>query len=272
MRHALLCFISLLSYTATCQPRHLPLPEGYASLSVASRLQPDAFSFLQNPAVLSNLQTASIGFFAEQRYLVAGLAHAGISAGFPGKYQSAGIMLQYLGGPQAHRAAVMLSAAQKLGKEAALGVQVRYYTNRAAGYASENTLGYAVGAQLQLAPQVQAAINMANPHAIMRKGKRGLQQAAAGQLAVGYDLSETVFLTGILEKTEGVPAAAKAAFQYRFGSKMACRVGVGTGTGQFFLGCGYIMGRLRLDVFTSLHGQLGFSPGLQLSLTSKHQE
>jgi hypothetical protein len=250
----------------------LPLPADYATLTAASRLQADAFSFIQNSAALSNLQAVAIGFFAEQRYLVPGLANAGVSIGVPVKNEAFGFALQYLGGPQAQRAAATLSAMQKLGKKTAIGVQLRYHAASAAGYAAENTLGYAVGAQVQLAPQVQLLLNGSNLHSTWRSNSSKLQQAALWQCGVGYDLSETVFLTSIIEKASGIPAEVKAAFQYKFGSKLLCRVGVGTGAGQFYLGCGYIMGSLRLDVFTSVHRQLGFSPGLQLLLTSKHSK
>jgi hypothetical protein len=250
----------------------LPLPADYAALAAASRLQADAFSFIQNPAALSNLQAVAIGFFAEQRYLVPGLANAGISIGVPVKNEAFGFALQYLGGPQAQRAVAMLGATQKLGKEAAIGVQLKYHTASAAGYAPENTLGYAAGAQVQLTPQVQLFLNGSNLHGAWRKNSSKLQQAALWQCGAGYDLSEAVFLTGIIEKASGMPADAKAAFQYKFGSKLLCRAGVGTGSGQFLLGCGYIMGGLRLDVFTAVHQQLGFSPGLQLLLTSKQSK
>lgn len=263
-----LCFVSFISYKANCQLRQPPLPSDYAALAAASRLQADAFSFLHHPAALSNLQAVAIGFFAEQRYLVPGLSNAGAVIGVPVKTGAMGFAVQYLGGPQAQRAAATISAAQKLGKAAAIGVQLKYHTTSAAGYVPENSFGYAVGAQLQLAPKVQMLVNTANLHVAWRKSN-SIQQQAAWQIAVGYDLSEAVFITGFVEKTSSIPAETKAAFQYRFGSKLLCRVAVGTGTGQFVLGCGYIMGSLRLDVFTSVHPLLGFSPGMQLMMTSK---
>jgi hypothetical protein len=269
LRHVLLCITGLFGFAAHCQVRHFSLPADYAALTAASRLQADAFSFLQNPAALSNLQAVAVGFFAEQRYLVPGLANAGVSIGLPAKNEALGFALQYLGGPQAQRAAAMFGATQKLGKKAAIGVQLKYHTASAAGYAAENTLGYAAGAQLQLAPQVQLFLNGANLHSAWRSNNNTLQQAASLHFGVGYDISEAVFLTSIIEKASGIPAEVKAAFQYRIASKLLCRAGVGTGAGQFFLGCGYIMGSLRLDVFTAVHRQLGFSPGLQLLLTSK---
>lgn len=248
------------------------LPVPYQVITASSRLQADAFASLDNPAALTSLHAVAFGFFAEQRYLVPGLSNAAISAAVPWKRQAAGFHLQHLGTPEAFQSAMALGFAQKLGKLGALGINFHYQMNRAFGYPSGGALGFSIGTLLQLAAKAQTSFCVTNPHRSLYNAANTQTLAAAYDLGLGCDLSEHFFLSASIKKVEQTPASVQVAMQYGFADKLLCRLGVSSGTDQFVMGCGYRLGAVRMDVFTSIHAQLGFSPGLQLLVMPKRLE
>lgn len=247
------------------------MPVAYAGLISTSSEQPDVFSFLSNPAAISFLKAASCGFFAEQRFLVPGLAYAGVGLGLPFKKQAAGLDIRYLGMPQSGTTEAGLSVSQKLGAHAAAGLQFRYRKSHAAGYAATQSLDYTLGAVGQLATGFYFGISVTNLHLSFTPRPKDFQETMF-RLNLGSDISKDLFLGFSLEQASGLPPQATAVLQYRIVPYLLTRFGAATGNRQVFFGCGYLFKNLRLDVYTSLHPQLGFSPGVQLMFQSKAKE
>lgn len=203
----------------------------------------------------------SAGMYGARPFMIPSLHSAGMAAAFGFGKQAAGFFIQQQGGESLRQTCYAMCFAQQLGPAASLGLQVQYLGQLAQGYDAAGTMGYTLSSQLQLATGVQALASLTN----LGTGKRGLdRQVARYQLGIAADVSDALFLGFNLGKTEDASPEVLAALQYQFGGKALLRAGLGSGSSQVVLGIGYFFGPLRLDVYSSLHTQLGLSPGLQL--------
>lgn len=271
MRFYLFCALGFFPFLSMGQEGPATLPASYPGQVTNSRRGADAFSFSQNPAALSFLKAASVGFFAENRFSIPGLAYGGVALAVPFKNQAAGFGVRYLGMSQAGNTEAGLSICQKLGINAAAAVQVRYRRSQAAGYGATQSLNYTLGGVGQLVPGFYFGVSLTNPHfAFAQKPKIFGEEVY--QLSIGADISEALHLGFSLKQVAGTPPGVTTVLQYRIIESLLTRVGVATGSRQVFFGCGYQFKSLRIDAFTSLHPQLGFAPGLQLLFSPKGME
>lgn len=258
MRFFLNGFFLLWAMAATGQ--QLPPETFYPHLTAGSQQQADALSVGWQPAALANLPTFSSGMYGARPFMVPGLYHAGLAVAMPIGGQMLGLQLHQQGSDVVRQSALALQFARPLGSLARVGVQAQYLHGKALGYEAAATIGYTVGAQLQLAQGVQAMTSIANLGADQPHEKR---QRAWYQLGIAADVSDALFLGISLRKVAGLQPDIMAALQYRLASNVLVRTGLQSG-GQFVLGAGCVLGSLRLDVFTQLHSRLGLNPGLQL--------
>lgn len=258
MRFLLHAFLLVCTMAAIGQP--MPPETFYPHLTAGSRQQADVLSVGWQPAALANLSAFSSGIYGTRPFMAPGLYHAGLAVAMPLGGQVLGFQLQQQGSEVMRQSAMALQFARPLGSLVHIGVQAQYLQAKTLGYDAAATIGYTVGAQLQLAKGVQALASIANlgPNQTHSKGQR-----AWYHLGIAADVSEALFLGFSLRKVTGQQPDVLAALQYRLAQNVWMRTGLQSG-GQFVLGAGYMLGALRLDVFTLLHSRLGVSPGLQL--------
>lgn len=259
----LLSIFLLSALISGAQLRHHPPSFPYASAVAYSRYQADALSFQENPATLAFLQKAGFGIGGKQPFLLPGFVSGVLGLALPAGNSRFGVQVQHSGSAVQHQTGAGLSFAQVLGSRASLGATFYYHSVGVAGYGATGMLGVGLGGCVQLATGLQGGFRVFRGVPGLR-ADGGESLAAQYDLALGYDLSPQVFLSGVLAKTEGWPPEVQAACSYRFTEKLHSRLGVHSGTGSFFVGSGFRLGSFLLDVFTSLHPRLGFSPGLQL--------
>lgn len=250
----------LLVCTTAAIGQQMPPETFYPHLTAGSRQQADALSVGWQPAALANLSTFSAGMYGVKPFMVPGLYNAGLAVAMPIGAQMLGLQIHQQGSEVLRQSALALQFARPLGSLARIGVQAQYLQGKARGYEAAATIGYTVGAQLQLVQGVQAMASIANLSSDQTHGKG---QRAWYHLGIAADVSEALFLGTSLRKVAGQQPDVLVALQYRPAQKVWVRTRLQSG-GHFVLGAGYDMGALRLDVFTQLHSRLGLSPGLQL--------
>lgn len=211
------------------------------------------------------------GFYAGQRFMMEELSFGAAAIALPVGNSRFGLALQHEGGSRQHRSNAGFSFAQTLGSKGSLGVVAQYGSVATAGYGAVTMLGIGLGGAVQITPALQGGFALFK-HAA-GGGKYAAEKfAALYQVGLGYDCSEEVFISAVFEKREGVPPEVQAALSYRFSDKISSRIGLQTGTGQYFFGGGFRTGQLQLHVFGSMHPRLGFTPGLQVLFSVKEKQ
>ena len=253
----------------TAQSLRYSLAQPYSSLSAYSVQQNDALSFTGNQAALALTKQAGIGIFGERRFMLKETSVYTLGAAVPTRLGNIGIQLQYAGFKNFRENKIGLAYARKLGKLVDVGVQFNYYGYSIPAYGKASAINFEMGALFHLTGKLTAGIHVYNPIG----GKLGKDKeekiAAAYKIGLGYDASDRFFISSEIIKEEDKAVNVIAGLQYQFAKQFFAKAGFLSETGTAYAGAGVGWKNLRLDISSSYHPQLGFSPGILLIMHFK---
>ena len=253
----------------TAQSLRYSLAQPYSSLSAYSVQQNDALSFTGNQAALALTKQAGIGIFGERRFMLKETSVYTLGAAVPTRLGNIGIQLQYAGFKNFRENKIGLAYARKLGKLVDVGVQFNYYGYSIPAYGKASAINFEMGALFHLTGKLTAGIHVYNPIG----GKLGKDKeekiAAAYKIGLGYDASDRFFISSEIIKEEDKAVNVIAGLQYQFAKQFFAKAGFLSETGTAYAGAGIGWKNLRLDISSSYHPQLGFSPGILLIMHFK---
>lgn len=266
-------FLILLSgfviNTAFTQSLRYSLAQPYISLSAYSQQQNDPLSFTGNQAALAQSKNAGVGVFGERRFMLNETSAYTLATSLPTRLGNFGIQLNYAGFKNFNENKIGLAYARKLGKLVDVGVQFNYYSYRIPAYGNASTINFEIGAMLHLTDKLNAGVHVYNPVG----GKLGKDSeeklASAYKIGLGYDASEKFFVSVEIIKEEDNPVNVIAGLQYQFAKQFFAKAGFISESSTAYAGAGVAWKNLRLDISSSYHPQLGFSPGILLIMNFK---
>ena len=265
----LLLLFGFFLNSASAQSLRYTLAQPYISLSAYSMQQNDPLSYTSNQAALAQSKNAGIGLFGERRFLLGETSAYTLAASLPTRLGNFGIQLNYAGFKNFSENKIGLAYARKLGKVVDIGVQFNYYGYRIPSNGNASTINFEMGALLHLTDKLNAGIHVYNPVG----GKLGRDSeekiASAYKFGLGYDASEKFFISAEIIKEEDKAVNVIAGLQYQFAKQFFAKAGFISESGTPYAGAGVGWKNLRLDISSSYHPQLGFSPGLLLIMNFK---
>ncbi len=247
-----------------CQSTRSPLSARYTGIGAYSQHFTDAFSGSINQAALAQVKQATAGVYGERRFMLKELSNYAAAIAVPSKLGGFGIALNYFGGQNFNTSQIGLGYGKKLGDKIDIGVQFNYNMIKLSGYGSSSAINFEAGAILHLTDKIHAGIHVYNPVG-GRFGKMSNEKLASiYTTGIGYEVSDKVFISTEISKEEDRPVNINAGMQYIFADKFFARMGVATGTGNYFFGLGVQWKTFRVDAVTTWHAQLGFTPAIML--------
>ena len=265
----LLSIIILSTNLLLAQSLRYSIAQPYISLSAYSSKQNDPLSFTGNQAALAQSKSAGIGVFGERRFLLSETSVYTMGASLPSRLGNFGIQLNYAGFKNFNENKIGLAYARKLGKLLDVGVQFNYYGYRIPAYGNASTVNFEIGALLHLSDRFNAGIHVYNPVGGKLGKSKEEKLAAAYKFGLGYDASDKFFISSEIIKEEDKPVNVIAGLQYNFVKKFFVKAGFISESTTAYAGAGVAWKDLRLDISSSYHPQLGFSPGLLLIINFK---
>ncbi|MEO5984026.1 MAG: hypothetical protein ABIP80_00895 [Ferruginibacter sp.] len=235
----------------------------YSSLGAYSKVQNDVFGFTNNQAALANVGFSAIGIYGERRFLLAENSSYSLAAALPTSKGNFGIQLNYFGFKNFIENKLGVAYARSLGK-VDIGVQFNYYGYRIPVYGNASALNFEAGVIMDFTDKLSGGFHLYNPVG----GKLGKsideKLASAYKLGLGFDASDNFFVSTEIIKEEDREVSVTGGVQYHFKKQFFARAGFVSGIGGGFAGAGLFWKKLRLDISTGYHPQLGFSPGILL--------
>ena len=267
-------FIIKLNHLSAQSLRY-SLAQPYTSLSAYSLQQNDPLSFTGNQAALARAKQAGIGVFVERRFMLKETSVYTLATSVPTRLGNFGIQINYAGFKNFRENKIGLAYARKLGKLVDVGVQFNYYGYNIPAYGKASAIDFEIGTMLHLTNKLNAGIHVCNPvggklgntSATLSADKEKL--AAAYKIGLGYDASERFFISSEIIKEEDKAVNVIAGLQYRFAKQFFAKAGFISESGTAYAGAGIGWKNLRLDISSSYHPQLGFSPGILLMMDLK---
>ena len=245
------------------------LAQPYISLSAYSVQQNDALSFTGNQAALAGTKHAGVGVFGERRFMLKETSVYTLGAAIPTRLGNFGIQINYAGFKNFRENKIGLAYARKLGKLVDVGVQFNYYGYNIPAYGKASAINFEVGAMFHLTDKLNAGIHVYNPVG-GKLGKNNEEKiASAYKIGLGYDASDKFFISSEIIKEEDKAVNVIVGLQYQFAKQFFAKAGFISESGSVYAGAGIGWKNLRLDISSSYHPQLDFSPGLLLIMNFK---
>jgi hypothetical protein len=266
----LLSALFIISFNQlSAQSLRYSLAQPYISLSAYSVQQNDALSFTGNQASLAATRHTGIGVFSERRFMLKETSIYTLGAAIPTRLGNFGIQINYAGFKNFRENKIGLAYARKLGKLVDVGVQFNYYGYSIPAYGKASAINFEIGAMFHLTDKLNAGIHVYNPVG-GKLGKNSEEKlAAAYKIGLGYDASDKFFISSEIIKEEGKSVNVIAGLQYQFAKQFFAKAGFISESGTAYVGAGVGWKNLRLDISSSYHPQLGFSPGILLIMHFK---
>lgn len=223
----------------------------------------DINSTFSNQAGLAFLEHTSFTLYTERRFLSSAINSIGMGAGIPTKSGTFGVNAHYFGFSDYNEQKIGLSYARKLAKNFSLGAQLDYIGVNIPEYGNKASFTFELGVQAALSPSLRLGAHVFSP---MKVSLNEFEQLPTEfKLGVGFTPNKKILLAGEIEKDLINPMSLKFGFDYKLIEALSLRIGLATAPVQTSFGLGIHVKQLRIDIATSYHQPLGFTPALSLS-------
>lgn len=229
-----------------------------AGMANASVTFSDIHSAFSNQAGLANLEHFSVVAFAEQRFLLNELQTVSAAAAYPTASGTFGLTLQHFGFEGFNEQKIGLAYARKLLDGLSLGAQVLLLNTQIPEYGSKANITFELGIITQLLPKLQLGAHVYSPMQVELANGENLPTVF--KLGLAYLPSEKLLCTAEVEKDIDYPARVKFGVEYQVVEQVHLRTGVATNPTTLAFGVGYKVSNLILDIASSYHQTLGFTP------------
>ncbi len=267
MKQPLLTLIALFLTTFATAQNGMPQNAGGrgAGLANASLTFTDINSIFVNQAGLGFLENLSFTAYGENRFLgTSGINSFLVGAALPTeKMGTFGLSLHYFGYGTYNEQKIGLAYARKLSSRFSIGAQFDYLGTRIAEYGSANTFTFELGILAKVTKHFDLAAHVFSP--IRVELPNGDKLPSIFKLAGTYSPSEMVRITAQVEKDLEQDFVARFGIEYHPMHALYIRAGVSTSPLLASFGLGLNLKGLKIDVATSYHLALGFTPSLGVS-------
>jgi hypothetical protein len=236
----------------------------YINVGAYTTKQVDPFSFVGNQAALAQVKVGGVGIYSERRFLLADNSVYGLVAAIPTSKGNFGIQINYAGFANFNEQKAGLAYARSLGSKLDIGVQFNYYAYKIPAYTNASTVNFEAGAIFHISDKLNVGAHVYNPVAAKLGKASDEKLASAYKIGLGYDASDNFYISSEIIKEESQPINVTSSVQYHFKKQFFARAGFRSDNSTGFAGVGFLYKKLRLDIASSFHPQLGISPGLLL--------
>jgi hypothetical protein len=252
------------------QTVHYPPHSNSIGLGAYSKNFADVFSCTSNPAALGWLSSGGIGVFTEQKFLLEALKFYTIASSIPLSNGGIGINAKYNTAGAYKESQFGLAYGKSLGT-VAVGAQFNYSAIQIAGYGKEAVFYFDVGTLWQLSEKLFTGFRISNPTGARFGQNKEEKLALSCSFGLGYEVSKAVFINSEIIKEEDRSPTIVLSLYYSLDDRFFLRAGIATATTSPWIGAGLSWKKMRVDITSSYHPQLGISPGISLIFSGKQK-
>jgi len=236
-----------------------------AALGGSSITQQDVFSAQNNQAGLAFIRNVSVGAYFENRFLVKQLNHSSFLAAIPLKKGTFGITYNGFGYTQFKQDKFGIAYGILLSENFSVGVQLNYHSIRIGDiYGRTDALTAALGFQGKLSKQVTVAAHVLNPNRSKLADYNNERMPSAIKIGIQYAYSEKLNIQLEADKNSNAKLNFKGGVEYMPAMDFYLRFGVTSNPNLFSFGTGFKINSIKIDISSSYHPVLGFSPQVAL--------
>jgi hypothetical protein len=265
----LLLVFLLAAKLGGAQSLRKPVSASYIGLGAYSMNHEDIFSITSNQAVLAQIENPSVGFFGENRFLLAETNMYSAIVAVPTKEGNFAFQADYFGYKNYNESQLGFAYARKVGTKLDLGIKFNYYSFRIPGFESPSAVNFEIGVICHLTEKLNGGFHIYNPVGGKLSKTENDKLSSVYSFGLGYEASANFLISAEIVKQEDLPVNVNAGVQYNFYKQFFARFGIASQNESPYGGAGVSWKNFRVDVSASYHPKLGVSPGLMLIMNLK---
>ena len=242
-----------------------------AAVGGASSTYADLWAAFHNQAGLGRLKGVSVGLTNEFRFLLPELSVRGLALAIPTKRSGVfALSISYYGFNLYNEKKAGLAYSRAFGDKVSAGIQIDYLNvHLAESYGDRHAFTVEAGIQAMLIKDLVIAAHVFNPTRARLADYDDERIPSTLKLGLGYTISDKVILSAEAEKSLEEKNIIRAGIEYHIVKQLYLRTGISSDPGMYAFGFGLLLDRLRIDLASTYHQVLGFSPQLALSYNFK---
>lgn len=242
-----------------------PIGASSSAIGHATVAYSDLWSTHHNQAGLGWLTNAQIGSYYESRFL---LKELGVNAGalaLPTQYGTMGCVFSSYGIEQFKETRLKIAYGKAFGNIVSAGIGLNYLSLRTSEYyGKQNAVFAEAGIQTKINSSFILGFHIFNPTRSMISKKNNEYLPTILRTGITYIISEKLLICAEAEKNIRYPVRIKSGIQYVPKKEICLRAGISTNPSIVSFGFSTVIGKLSIDITSSFHQVLGFSPSASL--------
>jgi len=242
------------------------------ALGSASVTFTDVWSAFNNQAGLAHLKTFNVGVNYENRFLLPELSLKSFAAAIPFKGTTFALSASSFGYHLYSENKYGLALAKAFGENISAGVQFDYLkTQIAEGYGTKGVATVEIGVLAKPVKNLIIAAHLFNPVRSKLNNYNNERVPTIMKLGASYSFSEKVVLITELNKITVEQVQFKVGLEYVLIKDLYIRAGMNTTTPNIALGFGITLKQFKIDISSSYHQVLGYTPQLAIVYAGNHE-
>jgi hypothetical protein len=235
-------------------------------LGGCNALLSNAFSVVNNPAVVSDLKKWQAGVFGEKRFGQKELGTSNFSIAVPNKWVDFGAAVSLFGFDKFNQQRFVLSAAKKLAPTLALGVQLNYLNTSIGEYGNSGAWVLGAGIYYQPISKIKVAFMLFNPNQQQLSNKVSDNVPTYARFGLSYKVNEKVDV--LVESEQGLEQKTifRSGIKYHLNKRIGFGVGASSQPVLLTFGATIQANKLAIDLAAQVHQVLGVIPQFSLRL------
>lgn len=244
---------------------NLPFGGRAAGMGNAAVAIYDFWALSHNQAGLARISSPTAGFYFENRYLTPEMGFGALGFAMPAVGGVMGLSVGYFGFEHYNESKIGLTYSRAFGEKFSAAVQLNYlYTYIGDGYGTSGSVAAELGVIYEAFPGFQIGAHIFNPTRTRVSDLAPDRLPTIFRFGAAYQFSERVLATIETEKDLDKDPVFKAGIEYGITEQLFVRAGLGTHPNTNAFGLGLYLGNLKIDIATSFHHVLGYSPQVSL--------
>lgn len=244
-----------------------PLVTGarHSAMGFSTTSLPGLWGAFANRAALAENPAIGVGFYYDNRFMTKEMALKSAAFSIPAWNGAFAVSYSHFGFDQYSDQSVGLSFGRNFGPKIQVGLGFNYLMNTLAGdYEKRTGFTFSVGLRAKLSRAWTLGAYVDNPSSQTMSGLS--EERIPSRMGTGllWSIADGWLATAEVVKVTGYATEIHVGAEYRLVKQVYLRGGVATGPARYTFGAGLNTGRLRIDLSSSVHTVLGYSPQISL--------
>jgi hypothetical protein len=239
-----------------------------AGMGISSAAVSDFWSVNNNQAGMAYYDQTTAGIYYENRFLIKEMGSQTGAFTLKTKYGVLGASVGYSGDANYNTTKAGLAYARKFGNRFSAGIQLDYIvTTLGEEYGKRSNITFDAGIMVRITEQLTFGAHTFNPMHVKLSEYNNERIPTILNAGFGYTFSDKLLLTAEAYKNSEYPMEFRSGAEYKLSRIAYARLGLSTNPARYTFGFGLEMKNLTIDLSSSVHAQLGYSPQISLQYT-----